>query len=537
VTLFGGDIANTGAITASASTGFGGLARALYLIGDGNIVNAGTATASASITGSTGTASALFIDGNGNIKNTGRAVATVGIDGTASALMVTGSGSIINAGVAIATAGSGGTANAISFGSGNSTLEIGTGSFIIGNIVFSGINNAVTVNARNLNLTFNTLSGATVAGSFPFVLSGNQIVSVDPTAFAMQGRALADFTREVTSAIPQITASAAAGGAPLAFSGADTSSRIEDAFAQIPGLAAYSGEGVAFKNPTVVYADGSAMWGRGFAGQRVQQADGVQLRAVNLFFGGMIGGDMRVRPDLRVGAFFGMGNSRTSLDLNFGNVTSDLVFGGGYVQYDAGATFLRAALQAGGSRNANTRSINNNLAVGGLEIANASFNGWYVSPEATVGHRFALGRLMDASYTLTPSFRLRYLYGSYDGYTETGTTAPLTVGGRSVGTLEERGEVKLTRTVTFRPDDQLSTSLYGGFLGTQRAGDGAINAAALGQVFPFAASGRADVWGGFGGLGVEWRKRNVTLFSTGEYLALSDSSTVVSGRAGLRVAF
>ena len=42
--------------------------------------------------------------------------------------------------------------------------------------------------------------------------------------------------------------------APLAFAGPETSSRVADAFAQIPGLAAYSGEGMAFKNPTVVYA-------------------------------------------------------------------------------------------------------------------------------------------------------------------------------------------------------------------------------------------------------------------------------------------
>ena len=38
-------------------------------------------------------------------------------------------------------------------------------------------------------------------------------------------------------------------------------------------------------------------------------------------------------------------------------------------------------------------------------------------------------------------------------------------------------------------------------------------------------------------LNMEWRTRNVTLFSAGEYLALSDKSNVVSGRVGLRVAF
>ena len=59
----------------------------------------------------------------------------------------------------------------------------------------------------------------------------------------------------------------------------------------------------------------------------------------------------------------------------------------------------------------------------------------------------------------------------------------------------------------------------------------------LGQSIPFATPGKDDVWGGFGGAGMEWRTANVGLFASGEYLWLSDSSTVVSGKGGVRVAF
>ena len=97
--------------------------------------------------------------------------------------------------------------------------------------------------------------------------------------------------------------------------------------------------------------------------------------------------------------------------------------------------------------------------------------------------------------------------------------------------------MKLTRTVTFSQTSQLSGSLAGGVLGTQRAGGDTINATMLGQAIPFATPGKLDVWGGFGTLGLEWRTRNVTLFSAAEYLALCDNSSVVSGRAGLRVGF
>ncbi|MGJ4996325.1 autotransporter outer membrane beta-barrel domain-containing protein [Bradyrhizobium sp. HKCCYLS3077] len=260
-------------------------------------------------------------------------------------------------------------------------------------------------------------------------------------------------------------------------------------------------------------------------------------RTTNLFYGGMIGGDWQAGSGLRLGAFLGGGQTRSSADFNFGTTNADLVFGGAYARYDLGASFLNAAVQAGGSRNTASRTINNNLVAGGLETAAANFNGWYVSPEATFGHRWGLGSLGGATYTLTPSFRLRYLYGSYAGYTETGTTAPLTVNGQTVSLLEERGEMKLTRSVVFAPTDVLSTSITAGLLGTHKVGSNTVNASLLGQAIPFAIPGQSNVWGGFGGLGLEWQSRNVTLFSAAEYLALSDRSNVVSGRAGLRVSF
>ena len=417
------------------------------------------------------------------------------------------------------------------------TLTLLPGSRIIGAIRLGG---GDTVNFRggNNNLTFNTLAGATVTGTNPFAVSGNQAASVDSTPFAANWRTLADFTRAASDAVPVFSGGGVPdAGMPLAFAGTEGPSRIEDAFASLPGLSAYSGEAMVFKAPTQTYADGTTVWARGFAGQRIQQQDGVLLRNASVFYGGMIGADFAFRPDLRYGFYLGGGKTTTSIDLNQDGSNSDLVFGGVYARHDFGASFVHAAVQAGSSRNAITRTINNNLVAGGLETAGAAFDGWYVSPEATIGHRLALGQLAGASYTLTPSLRIRYLYGSYDGYTETGTTAPLTVGGQTVSTLEERGEVKLTRTVQFSPNDMLSTSVSAGVLGTQRVGGNTINAVLLGQAMPFATPGQSSVWGGFGGVGMEWRSRNVTLFSAAEYLAFTDNANVVSGRAGIRVAF
>ena len=133
--------------------------------------------------------------------------------------------------------------------------------------------------------------------------------------------------------------------------------------------------------------------------------------------------------------------------------------------------------------------------------------------------------------------RLRYLYASFDGYTETGSTANLTVGSRTVQDFEERGELKFTRTQAFGATAVIATSIYGGALAVQRLGDTTVDAALLGQAIPFAAPGDDEVWGGYGGVGLAWRAENVTVFGAAEYTELSDDSSIVSGRAGLRVAF
>jgi hypothetical protein len=43
--------------------------------------------------------------------------------------------------------------------------------------------------------------------------------------------------------------------------------------------------------------------------------------------------------------------------------------------------------------------------------------------------------------------------------------------------------------------------------------------------------------GGSVGGGREWRSGRVGVFASGEYLALSDNSTIVSAQAGLRISF
>jgi outer membrane autotransporter protein len=417
------------------------------------------------------------------------------------------------------------------------------GSKIIGAINLAGGGDTVNFRGGNHNLTFDTLAGATVTGTTPFVVSGNRAVAIDPTPFAAAGTALGDFTRSVSAIVPVFeTQGVAAGGAPMAFAAPGASapgspaSTVSAAFDQLPGLSAYAADQAVFKAPTVTHGN-STFWARGFGGHRIQDADGALLRNVSYFLGGAMGMDTVVSTGLRIGGFIGAGSVRTSIELNSGGSDGNLGFGGLYARYLWGASFLHAAVQGGRSRTDITRTINNNLVAGGLEAATASYNGWYVSPELTFGHHFALGHFLGAQHTLTPRLQVRYLHGSFDGYTETGSTANLTVTGQTVQTLEERAELKLTRSTVLNPYSALLVHLTGGALGVQRVGGNSVNALLLGQAIPFATPGKDDVWGGFGGLGMEFRNANISTFASGEYLALSDQSSVISGKAGLRVAF
>jgi hypothetical protein len=444
-------------------------------------------------------------------------------------------GSVTNSGVI-----SGNTAALQLFGNPD-TLTLLPGSTIVGAINLGGGGDTINFRGGNHNLTFDTLAGATVTSTTPFVVSGNRAVAIDVTPFAMADRNLLDFSRAVSSAVPDIegsfTATTAAGSSgALAFAGPDTDVSLGDD--SLPGLAAYAdGSTLPFKSPTTVYGNGTVLWARTFVGKRVQDADGALLETHNRFYGGMLGGGWQVRPNLRLGLFLGAGETRSQVDPGYGETKSTLVFAGLTGRYTWGASFLRFGLQGGHSKNDSTRNINNNLVTGGIENATASFDGWYVTPEATFGHHFALGAAGGAAYTLTPSLTVRYLHASLDGYTETGTTAPLTVSDRTADSFEERGQIKLTRTQIFAPTEVLKTSIFGGVLADQRVGGNSVDAVLLGQAIPFAVPGDDSVWGGFAGLGLEWRTGRVTLFASTEYLALSDSSSVFSGQGGLRIAF
>jgi uncharacterized protein with beta-barrel porin domain len=485
-----------------------------------------------SVTNSGNVTGGASAGGYGVATNLGGSVVNSGAIGGNIAVASHGPMTLTNAGLIW---GSGGTA--ILFTGSNDVLTLDPGSTIIGKIQL-GTHDTVNVNARNQNLTFNSLSTATIAGSVPYVVSGNRIASVDVTGFAGADRNLLAVIDAISGSLGGQTASGsqtvASGGGALGFTGPGyVAANAEEVFADVLGYAKAPNDAVVFKNPSLAFDNGSMIWAKGFIGQRSQEASGPVLGNLTNFYGGMVGVDRAIAPDLKLGALAGGGNTSTAIGQNAGSSASDLGFGGIYGRKEFGPMFVDFDVIAGGSSNRSARNINNNLAPGGLETASASFGGWFVSPEAAVGYR----RDVMPGLTLTPAARLRYLAAGFDGYTETGSTANLTVGSRIAQALEERGEITLTNTnVSDLGRFQIGATL--GVIGQQRVGDGNLNTILLGQALAFASPGKADIAGGFVSGQFDWKTRwGATLFASVECSAYTDSSTIVTGRAGVRIGF
>ena len=507
-----------------------------------NVTNSGTISGGVSGVGiganiANVTNSGSISGGNSGISDVTASVTNSGsISGGTGITLTGGAGStLVNSGTIIGTGG-----NAIDFSLSNSdSLTFLPGTRITGAILLGANDNVSVVTGRDVSsLTTFTPTGPytlTVGGSAPFVVLGNQVAIVDPTSFATADRTMMDFTRSISGLIGSRSdeADATGGATPTAFAPTGgIAAQAQDAFAQIPGLAYANDDAIIFKNPTVTTADGRTVWAKGFVGERIQQADGPTLRTMTNFYGGAMGLDSLFYPDLRLGGFVGGGATQQSIDLNSGSAKSNIGFTGLYGRYKFGASFLDFALTGGLTQNSTTRNINSNLA--GLQTATASFGGWFISPELAYGYHYAL----DGNWSLTPAARVRYVAASFAGYTETGSSANLTVNSRTLQNVEERGDLTLTHTTTFANADRLRTSVYAGVLGLQRVGDATVNTILLGQSLAFATLGKSDVGGVYAGAGMDWfLDRRISLFAAAEYTAMSDASTTVTAKGGMRFAF
>ncbi len=133
--------------------------------------------------------------------------------------------------------------------------------------------------------------------------------------------------------------------------------------------------------------------------------------------------------------------------------------------------------------------------------------------------------------------QLRYVYGAFGGYSETGSTDAMNVGNRTAQSLEERLSLKASHSSTILQGYELRIDVTGGVLDTQRKGADVINANLLGQQIQFAQPGKAHTTAKTAGLGLELTKGALSLFVGGETIARPNAPSENAGRVGVSVRF
>ena len=540
-----GSVANSGSVTLSG----GGFKEAIFINGTGSVTNSGSVTLNGA-----GGGYGIFINGNGSVTNSGSvnvAGTALGIDinGTGSVtnsgsvvgstgVFINGPGSILNTGTIVGTAGP-----AIQLG-GPGTLTNVVGSRVVGAInLFGGGPNAVNFQGGNWLFTFNTLSGATInTNGAPFVVSGNQVAVLDPTAIALADRSLMFVTGGVSQMLRDRFSGIATGGggqSAMSFAAADSfdvAGQAQAPFANIPSVTmsyASDPKPILGKAPAAAPYYDTTVWTSGFGGERIQDAYGSILPATETAFGGAIGVDRSFGWDWRLGAFLGGGFGREAVELNVQTVDTDYFFGGVYGHVDWAAQFLNLALYGGSMSNASTRGVANNLVPGGFQSATASYGGWFISPELTYGIH-----IPGNDFVWTPRIIVRYVGGSIDGFTETGSAQNLSLGAQAINDLEERAEIEFSKVMPASFGGTFKTTADIGVIGLERLGNSNINAVLLGQNLAFVTPGAASAVGLVVGGAVQYRPTpSVALYLSAEGTVMSDNSVTGALAGGARISF
>lgn len=526
----GGDLSNLVNYGTIQGSGTNGIAIDSFLSGDiTNLVNYG------SIVGGDG---AVFGQNIDNLVNTGL------IRGDDAAIRAAdGLSNIVNSGTIESDLGAGGLA-LHEIGIFDSDLTLNAGSILIGRVDLGGGTNALHVGeGLSINSTFESDGGTTqvsvgtlhghLAAVIPVTGSSNndvQIVAVDPSAFANFDDALAALTSGIGQTI-QSRQMALRSDSALSFAN-------RFAVAEGNSLDAFS----AFEDsPTI---NPNRIWIEGFGSFRQDDGDRVGSDFEHLTGGLVAGVDVPLDSLTSVGAMAGFALSASENEIDTQTTDTTSYYAGVYASTQALGLAWDGALTVGYTDYEQERITANNLVATGLETANADFGGWFINPRVTATREannplagIGIG-LLRGSYALEQSLTLVYAGLILDGYTETGTTNPLTLDSRAIHVASARAALALPFEAVHIGGAVTTLRLIGGVEARTQFGDDGVSGTLLGQSVSTTLDEEDAVLGAFLGLSGEHQTTNgLTAYADAEALLETNSAYQLSATAGLRISF
>jgi outer membrane autotransporter protein len=177
------------------------------------------------------------------------------------------------------------------------------------------------------------------------------------------------------------------------------------------------------------------VWAKGFGYFADQGSQGAFAGYSSSIFGTMVGYDMPIDPQTRVG--FGIGYARSLIDGKIFSANTDFntYQTTAYVSHEQGPWFINGDISFGWNDYSGTRNI---MFPGFNRTAKAGYSGQdYTAFAATGYHFFAQG------FTITPIASLQYTHMNLGAYTETGAgDVSLRVNSQSYDFVESRLGVK-----------------------------------------------------------------------------------------------
>jgi hypothetical protein len=297
------------------------------------------------------------------------------------------------------------------------------------------------------------------------------------------------------------------------------------AYAASPQLtpAAAAAESAVLSELDVAQGKGVTMWGGALGSSFTGATPGM--------LGGLVAGaHASLGSGITLGTLGGYVTSATSLAAGTQSIASQTGMLGLYGGASLGVIDLDFSLIGGLQAHESRREV---VAGGGIQIARGLFTGMFIAPGAAVSVPVLSADAGDLAVTASAN----YVLGATAAYTETGSSANLTIGAQSINALDARLGLEGRHTIDM--GDGIVADLVGrtGVFAQLNGGSATVPVTLLGQSVNVVTPGGSAI-GFYAGGGIDAAITDWLSFTTDADASLrSDGRTSMSFRSGLSGSF